>query len=317
MVKTLIALIVALTFVQAVDSPRADIAAGRVKATVHLPDAERGYYRATRFDWSGSLASLTWNGHNYFGVWFPRYDPKLNDSITGPVEEFVSGIGYDEAQVGEPFIRIGVGAVRKPQESAYRQFNTYDMVDGGKWTNVQSADRVEMLHEIGNTNGYAYRYRKVVRASGDTLVLEHSLLNTGTKPIKTSVYNHNFYMLDGQPTGPDTVVKFTFEPKAARSFNGLAEIRGTELVYLQELQDRQTVQSMLTGFGDTAKDFDIRVENRKTGAGVRQTGDRPLSQLNFWSPRTTVCPEPYVALDVAPGQESKWTISYEFYQLGK
>ena len=31
--------------------------------------------------------------------------------------------------------------------------------------------------------------------------LEHSLRNTGTKVIETGVYDHNFYMIDGRPTG--------------------------------------------------------------------------------------------------------------------
>ena len=33
-------------------------------------------------------------------------------------------------------------------------------------------------------------------------MLEHRLKNTGRKPIATSVYNHNFFTLDRQPTGP-------------------------------------------------------------------------------------------------------------------
>jgi hypothetical protein len=57
------------------------------------------------------------------------------------------------------------------------------------------------------------------------------------------------------------------------------------------------------------------VENQKLGVGVRQTGDHPLSKLYFWSVRTTVCPEAYIDLKVAPGQEATWRISYDFYTL--
>ena len=66
----------------------------------------------------------------------------------------------------------------------------------------------------------------------------------------------------------------------------------------------------------TAKDYDFRIENRKTGAGVRITGDRPLSKVLFWSARMTVCPEPYIDVSAAPGKESSWTITYEFYKAG-
>ena len=294
--------------------PQATISNSQVRAQLYLPDAQSGYYRGTRFDWSGVLSSLEWNGHSYFGQWFPRYDPNLHDAITGPVEEF-SGLGYDEAKPGESFVRIGVGAVRKPVEPEYRRFSTYDIVDPGIWAVRRSSDRVEFVHTLRDTGGYAYAYRKTVRLKGNTLVLEHRLKNTGRKSIATSVYNHNFYMLDNQPTGPDFVVRFPFELTAAAPLNGAAETRGKEFVYLRELQTGQTVQTQLTGFGPTAKDYDIRLENRKTGAAVRQTSDRPISKFNLWSIRSNISPEAYIDLSIAPGQASSWRISYEFYQL--
>ncbi len=317
--KVWLFVLLALIQAPAATVPQATIANGRMRATIYLPDAKAGYYRGTRFDWAGVVASLDWQGHSYFGQWFERYDPTLHDAITGPVEEFLTGeagLGYAEAKPGEPFVRIGVGAVRKPDEPAYRRFATYDIVDGGTWTSTTGKDRVEFVHVLTDAGGYAYVYRKTLRLSGDTLILEHRLKNTGRKPIVTSVYNHNFFMLDAKPTGPDFVVRFPFAPRAKQSLAGLAEIRGNDLVYLQELQGRQTVFTELEGFGATAKDHDIRVENVRTGAGVRQTSDRPISKLLVWSPRTTICPEAYIDLRIEPGRESAWRITYEFYKIG-
>jgi hypothetical protein len=210
-------------------SSQAEISSSSIRATLYLPDAQSGYYRGTRFDWSGVIASLKWNGHEYFGQWFDRYDPKIHDAITGPVEEFLtgeSGLGYAEAKPGETFVRIGVGAVRKPVDRL-RRFETYEIVDPGKWTVNKATDRIEFVHELGDTSGYAYVYRKTVRLIKDTLVLEHRLKNTGRKAIATSVYNHNFFTMDRQTTGPDIVVRFPFVPKAARPLNDLAEVRAT------------------------------------------------------------------------------------------
>src|SRR5687767_12596314 len=99
------------------DFPEAQISNGAITAKLYLPDPERGYYRGTRFDWSGVIYSLKAGGHEYFGQWFDRYDPKLHDAIMGPVEEFRTndaGLGFDEAKAGGTFIRIGVGVVTKP-----------------------------------------------------------------------------------------------------------------------------------------------------------------------------------------------------------
>ena len=147
----------------------------------------------------------------------------------------------------------------------------------------------------------------------DKLVIEHHLKNTGHKAIVTSVYDHDFFMLDGQPTSPDFVVRLPFEPRAKVDLKDLAAIRGKEFVFLKELQRGQTVQTDLEGFGPTVADYDIRVENSKTGAGVRQTADKPLSRLVYWSIRPTACPEAYLRVTALPDAEFQWRIRYEFY----
>jgi hypothetical protein len=318
-IAALISLALAAVPAVAQDFPRAEISNGTVRAKLLLPDPGKGYYRATRFDWSGVIESLDYQGHTYFGQWNPRYDPKINDAIMGPVEEFDStALGWDAAQPGGVFAKIGVGALKKPEGTRpYSSFTTYEIADPGKWTVRSGADFVEFTQELKDAAGYAWVYRKTVRlAKGKpVLSLEHSLKNTGQKVLESSVYEHNFFVIDGRPTGPEFVVKFPFDVKPARNMAPLAETSGHELRYLQELRRGQTAQSELTGFGAKPEDYDFRVENRKTGAGVRQTSDRPVARINFWSVRATVCPEAYINLRVEPGKETAWRIDYEFYTL--
>src|ERR1700750_2455362 len=89
------------------EPPQAEITNGLIRAHLYLPDAEKGYYRATRFDWSGVINDLEYKGHHYYGQWYEKYSPTINDAIMGPVEAF-DPIGYDEAKPGEGFIKIGV-----------------------------------------------------------------------------------------------------------------------------------------------------------------------------------------------------------------
>jgi hypothetical protein len=303
-------------------APTATIDNGTVRAVLYLPDAKTGYYRGARFDWSGQISSLTWKGHEYFGQWFATYDPTLHDAIQGPVEEFLTtgdtAPGYADAAPGGTFVRIGVGVLRKPAgETSLQRFGRYEIVDPGTWTTTAGKDRIEFVHELKGPGGYAYRYRKVLRLEGDTLILEHELANTGTTAIATSVYNHNFFMLDRANTGPDIVVRFPFAPKAARPLNDLAEIGGREIAFLRPLQPKENVFSEIEGFGPAAADAGFEMENRATGAGVRVTGDRPLQKLLFWSAVKTVCPEPYIDASVAVGATTTWRTTYAFYQVPK
>ena len=238
----------------------------------------------------------------------------------GPVEEFLSngaGLGYEEAKAGENFVKIGVGAIHKPEEPAFRQFETYEIADHGQWKTVKKADSIQFTHTIPETLGYRYVYTKTVRliSGKPEMVLEHRLRNTGKKTITTSVYEHNFYMLDQQPAGPDYTIRFPFAVHPQADLAGAAEARGNDFTYLKEVQTGQSVYTLMDGFGSTVSDYDIRVENRKAGIGVRQTADRPISKLVFWSIRTTVCPEAYIDLKVEPGKEVAWKIRYQFYTL--
>jgi hypothetical protein len=299
--------------------PSAEISNGVVKAVVYLPDAEHGYYRGTRFDWSGVVASLTYQGHEFFGQWFPKYDPFLHDAIMGPVEEFRSedgALGYAETKPNGIFMKIGVGTLRKPDDKPYFFANKYELVNPGHRVVRAKDDRVEFVHELSDGEGYAYEYTKTLLLPHGKaeLVLEHSLKNTGKRTIDTSVYDHDFYMLDHQPTGPDFKVKFPFAAKVDGEFHAPGKVEGQEITYERELAaENDTVHGDISGFGGGVDEDDVRVENAKAGIGVREMSDQPISKVYFWSIRTTVCPEVYIKIHVEPGKTFKWRTMYEFY----
>jgi len=315
----------------AADHPQAEISNGQIRAKLHLPDPAAGFYRGTRFDWSGVISNLEARGHTYFGAWFKAHDPGILDVVfvpalegfaagtpsaaLGPVEEFTNPIGYEDAPAGGAFIKIGVGVLRKPQEAKYAWSTRYEIVDPGRWTVRKQPDSVEFQQEISGPSGCAYLYRKTVRLSPGKpeMVLEHSLKNTGRRLIETPVYNHNFLVMDDQPSGPDFVMKVPFEIQPARDRLGVLEVRGREVVFSRELVKDERAMISVAGFSGDSRDYDIRVENRKTGAGVRITADRPLARLMVWSIRPARCPEPFINVRVEPGAEFTWRISYEFY----
>jgi hypothetical protein len=93
----------------------------------------------------------------------------------------------------------------------------------------------------------------------------------------------------------------------------LASPQGNKIVYAKVLEGAECYQASFTGFGADAKDNDIRIENKRTGAGVRITGDRPLIRFGYWSIRTVVAPEPYIDISIEPGQQFSWTYTFDFY----
>jgi hypothetical protein len=299
--------------------PQAEITNGLINATIYLPDASKGYYRGTRFDWSGIIASLQYKGHNYFGQWFSKYSPEIHDVIMGPVEEFTP-LDFDNVKAKENFVKIGVGTVYKPDEKPYEFFRVYQLINEGKWSVKKSPDKVLFIHELKD-NLCSYHYEKTVQLVKDKpeLVLHHTLKNNGNKTIETSVYDHNFFTIDKHPIGPGLILKVPWDLKGEGvGFGEIAEIEGKQISYKRAIGNGEEAECYdLQGFGPGAEDYDIRIENRITGAGVRITCDQPLLKLAFWSCPTTMCPEPYINIKVEPGQEISWNIRYEFYTLTK
>lgn len=319
----------------AADPPETTITNGQIRLKLYLPDAQKGFYRGTRFDWSGEIGSLEYKGHEYYGPWFDSVDPSVHDyryagakiiastcsGALGPVNEFTtngSALGWDEAKVGGTFIKIGVGVLRKDKPQ-YDYVKQYEIVDPGKWTVKQHRDSVEFTQELNDpATGYGYIYRKTVRlvAGKPEMVLEHSLKNTGKHAIRSHVYNHNFLVLDKQPPGPDFTIAVPFQIRSPHPPNpALAEIRGNQIVYLKALQDEDMVETLFEGFGNSAQDNEIRIENRKVGAGLKINGDHSLSSFNLWSIRTVMAAEPFIAMSIEPGTEFTWKISYQYYTL--
>lgn len=297
--------------------PQADISNGIVNARVYLPDAEKGYYRSTRFDWSGVMPQLEYQGHSYFGQWFTKYDPTINDAIMGPVESFWP-LGYDRGGTGGTFVVIGVGKLSRPDTAAYSAFRYYPILNAGKWDVKTSRNGIEFRHRLTDTVcSYDYTKKITLTRGRPEMVIVHTLKNTGRQAIATNVYNHNFFLLDSQSVGPGRVMKFTFPLTAdeSRGLVDLAAIAGDSITILRLFKPKESVYAVLHGYDSSAGDYDIRLEDHTSGAAVRITADRPLGRMVFWGSLKVLCPEPYIHISAPPGGSFTWTLRYTFYSL--
>ena len=311
--------------------PQTRLSNGALNVTVYLPDAQKGFYRGTRFDWAGVIGSLEYDGHSYYGPFFEKFNPAVRDVVigdpieagvnsaaSGPVEEFISAdetaLGYAEAKPGESFCKIGVGSLKKLDNAPYSSYTNYPILDGGKRTVKSGRDWIEFTQQLDCGSGYGYTYTKTIRLleNEPEMTIEHRLVNTGTKPIDTRVYDHNFTSIDHQPTGPDVVMSFSFHPVPNKPMSAPATVQGNQIVFPKELKGHDTFDRKFTGFGNTAADYQIRVENHKTGAGVTIRGDRPLVDLEVWAVRTVVAAEPYVEIKVPIAGDFAWKYTYRY-----
>ena len=299
--------------------PLCRLSNGVLDMTVLLPDASKGYYRGCRFDWSGMIARVRYKGHTFFGPWKTPHDPANSECALGPADEYGMGVfgmpaplGYAEAKVGEPFLKIGVGLLEKGQDRPYRFGGKYRIVKPGLWRTRVGKANVEFTQAMAGLKGWGYVYRKRIglleNAVGFAIV--RSLKNTGRRTIHTTQYCHNFVVIDDKPIGASYIVRFAFPVRAKRALRGIARVRQREISFVRDLKTDEALFSDLEGFGPRSADNHVVVENTASGAGIEIKGSLPLAQFHFFAAQTCVCPEPFVELKIAPGEEAEWRSDY-------
>jgi hypothetical protein len=318
------------------DNPKATLSNEKLTVVVFLPDAKKGYYRSTRFDWAGIIPCVSLNGHRFFGEWFiGAYDPMRNDAVVGPSEEFrldgepghfpassplltigPRAIGYDEAKPGEAFLKPGVGILKKIDDQPYSGHTIYPVLDGGTWTIPKmSRTSITFRQVLNGRDGWAYVYEKTLTldANGTGMTLDHSLRNTGQKAIDTKVYDHDFITFDEQAAGPDVVMRLPFVPKSANPLDAPLKIEGKELHFERAMNAGELASMSFTGYSDKVSDYDIPVENVRTKVGLEQTSDTPISRAYFWTNGRAACPEIYIHVSAEPGKTVHWKLHYRFF----
>jgi hypothetical protein len=318
------------------DHPSVTLSNGRLTAVIFLPDAKNGYYRSTRFDWSGLIPCVSLNGHRFFGEWFlGAYDPMRNDAVAGPAEEFridngtlghyqpspgrltidTHAIGYDDAKPGGAFLKPGVGILQKIDDQPYSYHTVYPILGGGTWTTKVSRTSIAFRQVLIGRDGWGYVYEKTLTLdTNDTgITLAHSLRNTGQKTIDTKVYDHDFITFDGQPASPDIVVKLPFTPRPAEPLDATLQVVGDELHFLRAMRPGETEAVYFTGYSEKVADYDITVENTRTKVGVEQASDTPIDRTYFWTNGVAVCPEFYIHKSIGPGKLANWKLHYRFF----
>lgn len=284
-----------------------------LKITLHAPDGEKGYYRGTRFDWAGVFASIEYNGSNYAEEWFEGYSPVRHDAVCGPAEEF-SPIGLEEVAPGERFLKIGVGMLEK-MEGEYDRFKLHKIVNPGVRTEEVTEDSIIQGHVLESEEGFAYEYFKTVRLTGpDSFSISHRLANTGTRPLKGDVYNHNFFTLGLLQTGPDRRLDFPFRPegdwRAEYSEVGFTE---TGIRFTRTLNKGESVFTgnlHEAGKGLTGSPNAFVLKDAHTGRGVSAECSLPMTKAVFWAYHLIACIEPYIDFNVAPGETLAFSIDY-------
>eukprot|EP00435_Cladocopium_sp_Y103_P036178 s2976_g9.t1 len=222
--------------------PKTILSSGQLDVTVYLP-GNLGYYNSTRFEWGSMIGEITLGEAEFFSDlwrtatdpnWGKDHDPSNPEGVLGLASEFGCGsdgpdcpagwgreteasngvLGYHEAGMGDPFLKIGVGKLKKGScdacnsDTQYHFNSRYDFAEPPVWTvSHPSGDAIDMIHEA-SLEDWGYRLHRHLQVHGDMLVMRSELTNTGSKAFKTVQYTHNFLAFNRQQIGPPLKLQF-------------------------------------------------------------------------------------------------------------
>jgi len=274
---------------------------------------QQSRYHGPRFEWSGMVWQITLDGRHTFCRTSDVRD--VIDSGVGLAEEAAEPLGFDEIGEGGDFVKLGIGVLRKHNNEPYGFWKPYPIVDAPKFEVASTPPSLTHTQVLRGPRGWGYRYSKTVALAGDkpALTITHEIENIGTKPISTTQYNHNFMIFDNNPVGPGYSACFGFKPAIDGDFDlrGIVEFADSCVGYRRAF-DGKPLFVAIKGFADSIEHNRIIVQHHQSDTGVGIAGDFPLAKLHFFTTPEMICPEPFVDLDVEPGEKQQWTRIYTF-----
>jgi hypothetical protein len=252
----------------------------------------------TRYNHSGYLRQITLGGQELLGQPRSPFDPFHG---CGFPDEFETPLAYEHAALGECFIKIGVGLLRKTANRDYTNWDRHPLIEPPEHrieTTEQSLVFTQSLH----AGSFRYTYEKSVHLEGEVCVVSHRLENQGRQRIETEWYSHIFLDVTHWVRPSLTLPKGS----CPRSPEDLAP----EGDCYRIPRDYTPAGACHWWLMDAAYSEYHRIDSREFSMEAR--GDYPPSGFMLYRNKAIFSPEPRLRLSLPPGSHRCWATTYRF-----
>lgn len=282
---------------------------------VHI-DLPLENYQNSRFDWTGKIRLLKFQDTLLSNV--ERMDMNNETDIgRGLYNEFGidTALGFEEADVGGWFHKIGIGLLKK--EGNKYLFHKNHEIKPAKFE-VNTAQDKLIINCISDTiNGYAYILRKEIELFESSFSIQYQLENTGTKVIRTDEYVHNFLAIGQDAIGQNYSLTFPFQLQPD-SFEETVNPEKKVKIGVSEVSFKATPQqpfffSNLSGNQQIEAAWEL--VHHQQGIGISETGDFRTDKVNLWGWKHVISPELFFKIELPVGQAVTWSRRYHTYRI--
>jgi hypothetical protein len=265
-------------------------------------------YRGARFDWTGFITQVVLDGRHRFCTQEALHGERSSGGI-GLCNEFGLDlpVGFAEALPGEAFPKLGVGLLTRPDLAAVDHMRAYHIEP---FAFSEEADERSARWSVAPRpcRGYAARLDKELVVDEDRLRVSYRLENCGERRLRTTEYNHNFISIDGHATGSDLRLSTSSPITAASAAHGV--VFGSDGITWPDGVSGFAARCQVPAGG--APGFSWTLAHLPSAVQVSERLDRPALALALWGVSHVVCPELFIAIDLAAGESATWTREYRF-----
>jgi hypothetical protein len=294
--------------------------AGATRAWVMDPAAPDRYNTGVRFTPVAAVLQVEHAGRTYLHA--PReHDPREDHAGLaaefdlcipgGPAEHLPSG--FAEAANGEGFVKIGVGVLAKTGGS-YHLFQRPKVLALAETETRWLPDRAVFTQtcEAAAGRGYAYELKAEVQLREGELTVDWDLRNTGSRPLTTRHYAHNFLAFQGCATVEGYDLEFPY-PIQPRGLEAGQRAEGRAIRFIGPIP-KWINASVPYPAGYEGVNSLIA---RHAGAGMRLTISTSLPGLrtDIHARAAYIAPEQFIEISLAPGESRQWQGHYRFELL--
>jgi hypothetical protein len=253
-----------------------------------------------RFDRTAIVRSVTVRGVEFLGAW-------------GLCDEFGlygNGVlGYDTAEIGGAFVKIGVGTLVRDSASGYHFAHPYPVRELFHVQAETGDKQFTIVQDSDPALPNRYRYRKTYTLGADNLLTIHyQLTNTGEHPWTFEHYNHHWFRFRGMEPGPayqissgfalpDAETQFQLAPNTLRMSTPLR--KGEAAYYASDLPDAEADSNTL----------ELSIDGNTI---VRYAGSFRPARFALYASDAGFCPEIFKRSELQAGESVEWNATYRF-----
>ena len=281
---------------------------------VHI-DLPGENYNFSRFDWTGKIIKVTYKNIDFAGIERTDCDNEHHFG-KGLYNEFGidTALGFNEAEIGGWFHKIGVGLLKKEDDDYL--FNKNYEIKPAEFKITTQSNKIVITCTSATMNGYSYILKKEIALHATHFTITYYLQNTGEKDISTDEYVHNFMAINNDLIGENYILKFPFQLKPqlfGDTVNPEQKVAiGKSAIKFNSTPNEQFFFSNLSGTKKVAATW--KLIHLKSTIGISETGSFQTNKVNLWGWKHVISPELFYTIHITPGQSTSWTRTYMIFK---